>query len=181
MHCLQRKKIISWFSSPTYWRNGSQWCRFSLEEMHFTKILCILAPFFRQFSWRYYNRNCAFYTQSSILVWLPDLTHQFNVFSENQVINLRRGFSMILPARRSLSFFDIYRFTSKNMWRDNFSHFPFFTQPRPNFIYLRLISIYSSSAVLMILILVLILNLSLPISLLQENGVEGRGGRECLI
>ena len=68
---------------------------------------------------------------------------------------------MILPARRSLSFFDIYRFTSKNMWRDNFSHFPFFTQPRPNFIYLRLISIYSSSAVLMILILVLILNLSL--------------------
>ena len=57
--------------------------------MHFSAI-------FRQFSWRYYNRNCAFYTQSSILVWLLDLTHQFNVFSENQVRNLRRGFSMSL-------------------------------------------------------------------------------------
>ena len=87
-HCTVciRNKIISWFSSPTYWGNGLQWCRFSLAEMHFTKILCILAPFLRQFSWRYYNRNCAFYTQSSILVWLPDLTHQFNVFLGNQVI-----------------------------------------------------------------------------------------------
>ena len=133
--------------------------------MHFSAI-------FRQFSWRYYNRNCAFYTQSSILVWLLDLTHQFNVFSENQVINLRRGFSMILPARRSLSFFDIYRFTSKNMWRDNFSHFPFFTRLRHNFIYLRLISLLFLTQY--IFILVLILNVSLSPSLLQQS-VEGRG------
>ena len=132
--------------------------------MHFSAI-------FRQFSWRYYNRNCAFYTQSSILVWLLDLTHQFNVFSEKSGQKPQTRLLNDSP-RLSLSFFDIYRFSYKNMWRDNFSHFPFFTRLRHNFIYLRLISLLFLTQY--IFILVLILNVSLSPSLLQQS-VEGRG------